>query len=149
MKKVLVIILVFFCITTNAQSIKKAFKYLNSGKIEKAEIELNEIQKKDSLNPELWLGYALLYSNENYTKYDFFKAFFYIQKSKDLYYSLDQKRKKKLEHSYSIDTVIEKITIIDQKLFYFLKNNDNLELYNRYINECNNGNYVYQIKKLR
>jgi tetratricopeptide (TPR) repeat protein len=140
---------VFFCITANAQSIKKGLKYLNSEKFEKAEVEFNEVKEIDSLNPHLWFGYSLLFSNEKYVHYDLFLALEYVQKSNDLFNQLDIKKRKKIKKPFSIDTVIQQISIVDQKLFYFLKSKDNLVLYNKYLADFSNGIYANQIKKLR
>jgi len=149
MKKILPFLLFFICIHAYPQSIKKANKYLDAGEFQNAETEFNLVREKDSLNPELWLRYALLYSNEKFSPRDFFMAFEFIQKSSNLYYALDTKGKNKLSKSYSIDSVSQYKLVIDEKLFDFLKVTDDIALYEKYLTDCKKGVYVKQITELR
>jgi uncharacterized protein (TIGR02145 family) len=149
MKKILPFLLFFICIHAYTQSIKKANKFLDAGEFQNAETEFNLVREKDSLNPELWLGYAMLYSNEKFSPHNFFKAYEFVQKSRDLYYALDSKGKNKLSKSYSIDSVSQHKLIIDKKLFNYLKFTDDIALYNKYLTDCKKGVYVKQITELR
>ncbi|MDD4110823.1 MAG: SurA N-terminal domain-containing protein [Clostridia bacterium] len=149
MKKILTIALIFVFLQGYSQSIKKANKYLDAGEFQNAETEFNLVREKDSLNPELWLGYALLYSNGKYNPHDFFKAYAFVHKSRDLYFALDTKGKNKLSKSYSLDSVLQYKSIIDQKLFNYLKLTDDITLYEKYLIDCKNGVYVKQITELR
>lgn len=154
-----------------SQNIKKGYNLLIEGlnmknQTEQAELFLKSISifdkavLKDTTNSAAYLGLSVIYSVDNYTHNDYFKAWNNFQKSekyKDnlteteieiltLYFAAQdiRRRNKKIEKNIKIEE-----ELLEDKLIRYVREENNLKIAKRFITEYPDSRYLKNVVHIR
>ena len=145
----ILILLTVFTVQINAQNLKKGLKYLTKCEI----IDAYTIFKEGiTVNPNCPIsnyGLAVIYS-EKVDTVDFFKAYNFIQKSKENINQLVSNNDyKKLDDYIIADTILFHEKKIDLLLSNFIMKSKNIDYVKLFIINCVNSKYLKNIIELR
>lgn len=134
----------------SAQSLKKAYKYINNGEISKTELELNQLSTKIESTGKDFTLYSLanciVVSNENSQSYDPFKSL-------DMYRLTLQNVADKADVDKFLKNYDLSIEIIQQKIYQsilnYVKKLDTEKDYQKALDVCQGCEYKDEVLKLK
>ncbi len=104
MKKTILIITLIFCLTTVfSQNIKKGYKFIESEKYDKAVSIFDKALKKRNNTLESRYGLAVIYSKEDYSRFNPIKSYLYLRKVNLQFERLKPAFQQQLELDYEIN----------------------------------------------
>ncbi|ELR70253.1 hypothetical protein C900_03938 [Fulvivirga imtechensis AK7] len=152
MRKLLVIILFFFCLSAQGQVSlsKRALKHLEKGDIHKAVATNKKALEKDSTLVAGFYVQARLFFSPIYHQADIDSAYHYILLARDGFGGLDEKEKKKHENAGVTGLAIESLKdAIDSAAFARSTEKDTEEAYIYFITYFNTAEQVPEAISLR
>lgn len=132
-----------------AQDAKKGFKELKRGDFEEAEDIFAHLLRISKYNAAANFGLALLYSDSTYKDHDHFRAFEYVVTAEKYYDKMpvgDLNDVKKYMNWEIIDAEKKRI---DDALFNYVKQQNSIELVEKYIEECSKSSHYREIFDVR
>lgn len=154
------IILPIFLINIYSQPCAKGFKYIDNGEFDKAIEWFSKKLKDDPKSSVLNLGLAMLYSIDEYSGHDYFKSWDYIVESnknfnnisdedgtflKNYFGSIDSHRRNRT-NKYNYDLELK---IIEDKLIKYVREENNVDLAEKYIKNYPNSKYYENVIHIR
>ena len=125
---------IFFSNTCISQNIKKAYKFLEKGDIEKFEETISKAFEKDSLNPGVDFLFAKLYLLATYEKSNVDVAKRYISKASKKFTSVEPKVLNELNELKINRNSIDSLTIIiDKNAYEIALKKNNVDSYENYM----------------
>lgn len=150
MKKLIILsIISIWIMNLNAQDVKKGFKYLNRGDLEKAEEEFMGMYRINKYNAAASYGLALTYSTDSYKNKDYFAAYDYAKQSEVNYDKLRANEIDDLKNYISKEKVESKADEIDDKLFAYVEASNDYTLLKRYLDKCKDSKHYRKALNLR
>jgi outer membrane protein OmpA-like peptidoglycan-associated protein len=140
-----------FTIICNSQSIEKAYNYINDKNYEKALEVINKLIEKDKNTLEAKYGFALIYSDNEYKKFNSSKAYSNAKYVLKRFEKLDATQKAEYENNFgisqtSINEIITKTANYDLEIS---KLDNTIETYNTYIDIYSETDFANQAIILR
>ncbi len=98
-----IILLVFWAITANGQSLSKGFKYFNQGKFDRARNVFEKYINHRQELPVAYYGLSLVYNDSLYHSHDTYKAYEYIKIALRYYKRYPMVQRKEWKKNYGFD----------------------------------------------
>ncbi len=145
----LIFVLLLFVMPSQAQNLKKAFKYLSAGDFDRAKVIFDDAAKNPAMAPVAQYGLATLFSNPKYRAMDLYKAFDAITKAQKQFSAVDPSLLKKLSSYFSGAADVAKLKkTIDKALFEKIKTAGNIVETENFLKEAKGSAYYSEAQKI-
>ena len=135
-------LLLIISYSVSSQSLKKAYKFYEKGEINKFKDALIKMDEKGVDNAGKYYLYSLYYLKNKDNRDDLDSSYFYIRRSKETYYKVNEKVEEELKDlNISIGSIDSINNVIDSIEYIYVKEINSIDEYKKYMQDHNTSKF--------
>ena len=135
-------LLLIISYSVSSQSLKKAYKFYEKGEINKFKDALIKMDEKGVDNTGKYYLYSLYYLKNKDNRDDLDSSYFYIRRTKETYYKVNEKVEEELKDlNISIGSIDSINNVIDSIEYNYVKEINSIAEYKKYMQDHNTSKF--------